>query len=257
MKGTLLIERHAGRELLIYLPPSYEHASYPLPVVYVQDSGDLFDPILNGNIYHLELRFAAGTLPELIMVGITPQDRIHEYTPWSAQKLQPGRHYDHFGGRASQYLYTLTHQVKPWVDRNFYTDPRPECTGIIGKSLGGLVSLFAAYVYPEVFGRIGAMSASLWYEGFVEFMAERELVPGLRVYMDIGSLEGVAKQNRQRLMQSLTDEAAAILSQNQQQPDQLYFVRREGEDHEADSFYRRFPQMMDWLFARNTIRLLN
>ncbi|WP_411345155.1 alpha/beta hydrolase [Paenibacillus sp. WLX1005] len=256
MKGTLFVERHAGRELLIYLPPSYDQAQYPLPVVYVQDSGDLFDPVLNGNIYHLELRFAAGTLPEMMLVGIVPNDRIHEYTPWSAQKLEPGRHYDHFGGRASQYLYDITHKVKPWVDRNFYTDPRPECTGIVGKSLGGLVSLFAAYVYPEVFGRIGAMSASLWYEGFVEFMAERQLDPHLRIYMDIGSLEGTNKTSRQRFMQSLTDEAAAILSGNELQPDQLHFIRHEGEDHESDSFYRRFPEMMDWLFARNTVRLL-
>lgn len=257
MKGTLFVEKHAGRELLIYLPPSYDQAAYPFPVVYVQDSGDLFDPVLNGNLYHLELRFAAGTLPEMILVGITSYDRIHEYTPWSAQKLPSGRHYDHFGGRASQYLQTVTQELKPWMDRNFYTDPRAESTGIVGKSLGGLVSLFAAYVYPEVFGRIGAMSASLWYEGFVEFMEERQLDSRLRIYMDIGSLEGLTKSNRQRLMQSLTDEAAAVLSHSELKEDQFFFARYEGQDHEADAFYRRFPEMMEWLFARHTIQLLN
>jgi len=256
MKGTLFTERHAGRELLIYLPPSYDQAAYPLPVVYVQDSGDLYDPVLNANLYHLELRFAAGTLPECILVGIMPHDRIHEYTPWTAQKLLPGRRYDDFGGRASQYLYMIVHELKPWIDRNFYTDPRPESTGIVGKSLGGLVALFAAYVYPEVFGRIGAMSASLWYEGFVEFMEERQLNPHLRIYMDIGSLEGTAKTNRQRLMQSLTDEAAAILARSELPPEQRQFVMIEGEDHNEEAFHRRFPEMMDWLYARHSIRLL-
>ncbi|RKO62657.1 hypothetical protein [Caldibacillus debilis] len=39
MNGRLLTESLEGRELFIYLPPSYETSKTGFPVVYVQDSG--------------------------------------------------------------------------------------------------------------------------------------------------------------------------------------------------------------------------
>lgn len=255
MRGTLFTKMYAGRDLLIYLPPSYDKALYPLPVVYVHDGGDVFDLVLNGTLYNLEQRFAAGTLPELILVGIAAYDPLVEYTPWYARALYPGLGHGDFGGRATEYLNLIAHEIKPWIDQNFYTDNRPEMTGIVGKSLGGLVSLFAAYVYPHVFGRIGVMSASLWYEGFIEFMRERQhLSPDLRIYMDIGNLEGLGKANRQRLIQTCTDEAVSILMNNLAES-HFYFERIEGDDHDPETFYQRFPDLMGWLFDKKTVGL--
>mgnify|MGYP000700590893 CR=1 FL=1 len=40
----------------------------------------------------------------------------------------------------------------------------PESTGLAGSSLGGLMSLYAAYAHPETFGRLGALSPSIWWK---------------------------------------------------------------------------------------------
>ena len=48
--------------------------------------------------------------------------------------------------------------VKPIIDRDFRTRPEREATGIAGLSLGGLISLYAYFRRPEVFGLAGVFS---------------------------------------------------------------------------------------------------
>ncbi|WP_259462719.1 alpha/beta hydrolase-fold protein [Caldibacillus debilis] len=75
-----------------------------------------------------------------------------EYTPWRAKALSDP--YPDFGGQGSHYLSFLVEKLKPYIDRKYKTDGRREQTGIIGASLGGLISIYAAYLYPDVFGKI-------------------------------------------------------------------------------------------------------
>ena len=93
------------------------------------------------------------------MVGINhTENRIFDFTPSSLViegELQ--------GGGASAYAELLVNQLKPYVDHNFRTRPERENTTLLGSSLGGLVSL---YIYTQAyttFGRVGAVSASIWW----------------------------------------------------------------------------------------------
>lgn len=72
-----------GRELILYLPPSYLESDRSYPVAYVQDEGDMFTDCLN----YLNHLFAAGRLEEVILVGISSTNRNREYTPWPAEPL--------------------------------------------------------------------------------------------------------------------------------------------------------------------------
>jgi hypothetical protein len=57
--------------------------------------------------------------------------------------------------------------------------------------MGGLVSLYAFFRYPSVFGRAGVMSPSIWFGqgAIVDFIRETRMPRG-RLYLDVGTGEG-------------------------------------------------------------------
>ncbi|SPU14817.1 iron-chelator esterase [Bacillus subtilis] len=61
--------------------------------------------------------------------------------------------------------------------------------------------MFAILKYPSMFGKIGSISGSYWYENAAETIHISSLKPGTaRVFMSIGSEEGREKQSIQRHM---------------------------------------------------------
>ncbi|ARP41204.1 putative protein YjcH [Geobacillus thermodenitrificans] len=247
IRGTLATESWRGRKLLIYLPPSYVKGASRYPVVYVQDGGYLFDPSQSDALVQIELMFARGELPELLFVGIETKNRLDEYTPWHAKALS--ERFADFGGKGSHYLAFLVEELKPYIDASYQPDGHQQQTGLIGASLGGLISMYAAYLYPHVFGKIGCLSGSFWYEGFLHFMESHIVAPEVKIYMDVGSIEGIEKQNVQREMVSRTKAAYAILMNQQRNNKRLKLVIEEGTPHARPFFIRRFPNAVKWLYS--------
>jgi predicted alpha/beta superfamily hydrolase len=61
----------------------------------------------------------------------------------------------------------------------------------MGSSMGGLISLYAFFAYPEQFGLVGALSPSLWFARGRVMAAIRRCPPILgKIYLDVGSTEG-------------------------------------------------------------------
>ena len=110
-------------------------------------------------------------------------DRLAEYSPFPDRR--------HGGGDADAYLAFLAQSLKPRIDRTFRTRPERDATAMLGSSMGGLVSLYAFFRYPSVFGRAGVMSPSIWFgQGAVlDFIEEARTPPG-RLYLDVGTHEG-------------------------------------------------------------------
>ena len=80
----------------------------------------------------------------VIVVGIYSGDRMGEYT-------KPGY---------EAYARSVVEEIKPEVDRRFRVFGSPRETGVIGSSLGGVVSFYMAWQYPEVFGYAACMSST-------------------------------------------------------------------------------------------------
>lgn len=234
------------RELTLYLPPSYHQSDRCYPVAYVQDGGDSFMDCLN----YLEHLFKNGRIGELILVGITTDYRNDEYTPWPAKSLLEGS--IPFGGRGREYVDEVADRFKPYIDERYRTRPEAEHTGIIGASFGGLISMFAGYWRPDTFGRIGMLSASLWYEGVMEFIRGHEkLPPGLRIYMSVGQYEGAYKQGIQKFMTPSNLEAYRIWTLEEGADSRVRLhVDPEGT-HDPIFMSRRFPDAASWLFAED------
>ncbi len=178
----------AARDLFVYLPPSYFTTDRRYPVLYMQDGQNLFDPALSyaGSwCVDRAMDRAARRGVEGIVVGVpnAGDQRIAEYNPFGRRGNR--------AGQGKRYLDRLVGSVKPLVDERFRTLAGRDSTGIVGSSMGALISLFAFFRRPDVFGIVGALSPSLWFADRRIFeVAERfPLCPG-RIYLDVGLQEG-------------------------------------------------------------------
>jgi predicted alpha/beta superfamily hydrolase len=177
------------RDLLVYLPPTYEADERRYPVVYMHDGQNLFDPATSfagewAVDQTLDAASEAGV--EVIVVAIPNMGpaRADEYSPFLDQRHKGG-------GRGEAYLRFIIDTIKPRVDADFRTLPGREHTGIAGSSLGGLISLYGFFRRRDVFGFAGIKSPALWFaDRAVLRWVERQPFAGGRLYIDVGMREG-------------------------------------------------------------------
>lgn len=174
LDSTYLGRRH---RLLAYLPAGYdENTLKRYPVLYMQDGQNLFFPdeaFLGTDWRVAETVGVLDTMSavhDFIVVGVYSQDRMAEYT-------KPG--YEPYGR-------SLAGEVKPRVDQDFRTLPGPEHTSLLGSSLGGVVSFYLAWEWPDVFRRAACLSSTF---GYRDDLLERVLTEekrDARFYLDSG-----------------------------------------------------------------------
>ncbi len=190
------------RDVLAYLPPSYErNPRRRYPVLYMHDGQNLFDAATSFcGEWHVDETLEEASLAglEAIVIGIpnAGAERLDEYGPF--QDLRHG------GGRGDLYLDFLVHTLRPRVDLDFRTLRRREYTGIAGSSMGALISLYAFFRHPRVFGFVGAMSPAFWFaqRAVFEVVRASPYVPG-RIYLDVGTHEGANTLRDARAMHAL------------------------------------------------------
>lgn len=80
---------------------------------------------------------------------------------------EPTRMEDYrLGLRARRYLRFLRDELKPRIDQAYRTLPGSRQTAIMGSSMGGLFSAFAALARPDVFGQAASLlSAVFQFQG--------------------------------------------------------------------------------------------
>lgn len=176
------------RDILVYLPPSYETETRRYPVLYMHDGYNLFDEATSyvgeWQVDETMEQLSRDEGLEAIVVGIPnmgPQ-RINEYSPFADKQYG--------GGQGHKYLSFIVHTLKPLLDRHFRTLPDKRHTGMLGSSMGGLISLFGFFAHPTVFGFAGVMSPSLWvaHGAIFRFVEEAPFQQG-KIYLDAGTRE--------------------------------------------------------------------
>jgi len=241
------------RDLLAWLPPSYRRGRRRYPVLYFHDGQNLFDPATSfAGDWRVDetMRALAREEIEAIVVGIpnTGRERMAEYNPF----LDPT-----FGaGRGDAYLRFLADTVKPLIDDSFRTRPGPEHTGIVGSSLGGLISLYAFFARAELFGLAGVFSPSLGIgaEGIFPFIDRAPRRKG-RIYLDVGTREAggtnptvVATASRRYSGRVLR--MRYLLERKLERPGQsLLHLQDEGGTHNEADWARRLPGALRFLLA--------
>lgn len=163
--------------LRVYVPAGYdENTLRSFPVMYMQDGSNLFfsDEAFMGQDWGVREKVAMlntmSAIQPMIIVGIYSADRMVEYT-------KPG--YEAYGR-------SVVEEVKPYIDAKFRTRPGPQNTGVMGSSLGGVVSFYMAWQWPEVFGNAGCLSSTFTHKDDLVERVLQEPRRDVRFYLDTG-----------------------------------------------------------------------
>ncbi len=234
------------RDLIVYLPPGYDaQPQRRFPVLYLHDGQNLFDgstSFIPGMDWHVgqtaDHFIHEGRVEPLIIVGIynAGKQRLREYTPTRAPRLG--------GGSANRYAKFLLEEVRPFVNSQYRAQEGPENTGIGGSSLGGLVSLYVGLRQPRIFGKIAALSPSVWWNERVilRFAATAPVQPLPRIWLDIGTREGP------RIVDDVERFRDILIGKGWQPGRNLHYERIEGAEHNEAAWAQRVGPFLQFLF---------
>jgi predicted alpha/beta superfamily hydrolase len=233
------------RDLVVYTPPGYaDQSARRFPVLYLQDGQNLFDgatSFIPGQDWHVRQTADAAindrAVEPLIIVGIyNTRGRVSEYTPTHVPKLG--------GGRADRYAKFLIEEVKPFVEREYRVLPGSRHAGLGGSSLGGLVSLYLGLKHSAIFGKIAALSPSVWWNQLFihRFVKALSVERHPRIWLDIGTREGA------RMVEDVERFRDVLLQRGWRLEQGLHYERVEGAQHNEIAWAQRVRPFLEFLY---------
>lgn len=232
----------------MYLPPGYDESDWRYPVLYLQDGQNLFDPetAFFGQEWRADITadelICSGAIEPVILVGVynTGVRRISEYTP----TRDPVRRK---GGKGDRYAQMLARELKPFLDSQYRTQKTGH--GVGGSSLGGLVALEAALLYPRVFAKAAVLSPSVWWDrrSILELVSRFQGTMRPRIWLDAGTQEGDAPG---RVIEDLRLLRHALTEKGWEDGKTLRYWEVEGAGHNEHAWASRFGEVLKWLFPR-------
>ncbi len=229
------------RQVWVYLPQDYYASTDSFGVLYMHDGQNLFDEVTTafGTEWSVDEAMVAredSGYKKLIVVGIDNGggDRIDEYSPWV--NTQYG------GGQGDDYIAWLVNDLKPFIDSYFRTRSSRENTGLMGSSLGGLISQYGGLQYQNIFSKIGIFSPSYWFDDscYVHARLRGHQAP-MRIYHCAGGQESGSMLPN---MYAMVDTLLA----NGFSPAELRTVSKADGQHSEWFWAREFPEAVKWLF---------
>ena len=231
--------------LIVFRPPGYDaDPGRRYPVLYLHDGQNVFDQATSvGQEWRVDETalglITAGQIAPLLIVGIynTGEHRIDEYTPTVDTDKKSG-------GKADQYGRMLIEEIKPFIDREYRTLPDAPNTGLGGSSLGGLLTMHLGIRHSGVFGKLAALSPSVWWDGKV-IVREVNALPGklpLRIWLDAGTQEGEEVIADARALRDALVAKGWVVGQD------LSYMEAEGAQHNEESWGSRVDSVLKFLF---------
>jgi predicted alpha/beta superfamily hydrolase len=257
-KPRTLRSAELGRDFTyrVFLPPSYdEHPERRYPVLYAQDGQSLFtatpDPF-DGRSWRIDDAlnelWELGAMEEVILVAVhTDLDRLEILSPTPDPK--------HGGGSAPLYRDFLAHTLKPEIDATYRTVMGRNETALIGSSMGGLFSFFAAWTKGSVFGRAACLSSSFWWDGRAmvrEVQKGQCPLPRPWLYIDSGAARNGLEEdaNLRDGFEHTVALRSALVSHCYLPGDNVHALAFAGLKHDNDSWASRIAIPLQLLFPR-------
>lgn len=232
------------RRVWIYLPPDYASSTKTYPVLYMHDGQNVFDAETSFSgewevDESLNQLFDEGD-NGIIVVAIDNggANRLNEYSPW----VNP----QYGGGQGDEYIDFIVETLKPHIDDNYRTKPGRESTGIMGSSMGGIISMYAIIEHQDVFSKAGIFSPAFWFAdecyAHVSTTGKEEDV---RVYFLAGQNESATMVSNMQAMYNTMLNAGFDASE-------MYFLTHADGQHSEWYWRREFPAAYEWLYATLT-----
>lgn len=194
-----------NRSLNIYLPGGYHpDSAKKYPVIY------LLDGSLDEDFIHISglTQFASfpwiQIIPESIVVGISNNDRKHDFTFPTTVK-QDQLDFPTTGGSAD-FIRFLEEEMIPFVQKHYPVDS--SATTLIGQSLGGLLATEILLKKSQLFNTYIIVSPSLWWDdgSLLQVPTPADLT-GKSVYISVGNEGKVMKDSAKKLSKKLAASA--------------------------------------------------
>ena len=150
------------RKLHIYLPDSYITGKKRYPVMYMFDGHNLFcdEDATFGKCWGLQ-EYMQEARHEIIIIGIEcnheGNQRLEEFSPYSFDDPYVGMIY----GKGDLLMDWVVDELKPWIDQQYRTKKGRQDTGVMGSSMGGLMSLYTILHHHKTFSKAGCLSCFL------------------------------------------------------------------------------------------------
>jgi predicted alpha/beta superfamily hydrolase len=217
-------------------------------VLYLQDGQKLFGEAGEswGLQQVLDAEIGAGRIAPLVVVGVDHGGGDGERDPVRVGEYTPVRDGQYGGGSGENYGRMLVEEILPWVGRQFRVRKGREQTGVGGASLGALMSLYVGIENRKVFGRIAALSPSLWWGGewiyrYLEGVG-KNVTPRPRIWLDMGEREGATHVARaEKVIERLRGAGWKM-------PEQLHFHRDAQGEHHEGAWGGRLGEVLQFLF---------
>jgi predicted alpha/beta superfamily hydrolase len=231
-----------NRRIWIYLPPNYNASDNTYPVLYMHDGQNLFDNA-TAAFGEWEVDESLNALFEegdsgIIVVGIDNGGtaRIDEYSPWVNSAYG--------GGEGAAYVDFIVETLKPFIDDNYQTKSGRDFTGIMGSSLGGLISLYAAVEHQDVFSKAGIFSAAFWFaDECYAHVTNQGKQQDMRIYLIAGEQEGSSGEQ----VEDMLDMEQTLLAAGFSSSEVIAVAHQDGT-HSEGYWKREFPSAYEWLF---------
>ena len=170
------------RRVIVWLPPSYEKdRKRRYPVLYMHDGQQVFDPQTSTWKQDWEIDewceklIAQKELKEIIVVAAySTEDRFVEYSP-------------SLGG--PQYARFMIEELKPFIDKEYRTQPGRESTAVAGASMGGTISFFLAWTRPDIYFSAACLSPAFRLKNdqfCLDLVRRTALAPETNLYLYCG-----------------------------------------------------------------------
>ena len=236
-----LPEQH---RITAYLPPGYSESDRAYPLAIFFDGQNLFsdEGSFRGgwHLHHLldERACRGAKIPLVIAIHTDGWSRTSALSPWTEEDAPA------LGDRMVNWVADW---LIPTIRSEVRTLPGPEYTLIGGSSLGGLLSLFAGFRRPDVFGRVLAMSPSLGiskgrHGPIYSFVEEAKHGPH-RIYLDAGGKECPCGH----VLRHAEDMAIVLIDKGYQPGHSLMWYPDPAGDHDEYHWRKRLPLAVNFI----------
>ena len=212
-----------GIRVRVILPSNYD-SQQAYPVVLLNDG---------------ELDYLSYLSQYVILVGLVPENRLDDFTPWKADALKEG--VPDFGGKVDQYHQKLFQGIIASLKKDYLLDESRIAYG--GYSLGGLATVYSLYSSHLPVTCIFSICGSFWYPDFTEFCREHDFIQSQSlIYLQNGQIEGANHSNRLSKAPMFARELHNLISEA---VPSTYSTFDAYGHHEA--LNERYHQFCDWL----------
>ncbi len=274
--------------IAVHLPAGYDPAGVRrYPVLYLNDGQDAEAVALQPTLARLQ---GQGLIVPAIGVAIHMlPDRRGTYglsDRAAGRSVAADTRHGRVGARAHEYSEWVAKTLVPYVDAHYRTVDAPSSRAVLGWSLGALNAFNLGWQYPELFGRVGAFSPSLWLsseQGDANAVERSRLAQamvasskprsGLKMFFAVGSAEETDDRDGDGIIDAIDDTRDLILGSGSmaapgmrgllqlgysvnldhaRRPtqDDVALLLLDGGQHNQASWARMLPAFLQWAHGR-------